>query len=126
MPVETGADEVIGLLGHRRAAWLRPFLLLARRSVGDAAVGDVDYELGAVVDAADGVRAAALRWQPDAGADVFTTFAGRLVVREGGDHIALAVEGDTQGGIDQVNEALLTTLMELLAGALAEADLVVR
>lgn len=124
--VDAGADEVIGRLGHRRPAWLRPFLLLARRSVGDGASGGVDYRLGAVVDAADGSRVAAFQWHPEAAADLFGTFSGRMVVRPHADHVTLAVEGDAEGGNDQVNADLLEDLMKLLAAALAEADRVAR
>ncbi|HEV7204197.1 MAG TPA: hypothetical protein VGN18_06270 [Jatrophihabitans sp.] len=124
--VDAAAAEVTGLLGHRRPGWLRPFLLLARRSIGDGAAGDVAYSLGEVVDAEDGGWAAALDWQPQAGADVFTDFTGRLLVRPYPDRVALVIEGEAEGGVQPVNDALLTRLVVLLTVALAESDLVVR
>jgi hypothetical protein len=115
---------VLGLLGHRRTDWLRLFLLLARRSAGDGAAGDVDYALGAVTDVEDDGRGAALQWSPEAGAQVFTTFSGRVLVRERDGQVAHIVQGNTRGGNNRVNACLLTRLVELLAGALAAADLV--
>jgi hypothetical protein len=124
--VDAGAAEVTGLLGHRRPGWLRPFLLLARVSVGDGVAGDVAYSLGEVVDVEDGGWAAALRWQPQAGAGLFAAFSGRLLVRAYPDRVALVVQGEAVGGEQPVNDALLTRLVVLLTGALAEADLVMR
>lgn len=114
------ADDVVGRLRHPRTGWLRPFLLLAVHAGSDGAAGDVQYRISDVRPDGDGVHFAGLVWLPRAGQAVFSSFSGRIVVRDRDDRVSLALHGDAVGGSDRINEGVLSRLVELLAGALAE------
>jgi hypothetical protein len=127
--IETTIDapgaEVLSVLRTRPASWLRSFLRLAILGAGGTRGVEVStppwYRLGVPESNSSGATVSTLTWWPHADRpDVFDRFKGRLIVSDAGTATRLELDGRANGGLDERNDALLSRLLTLMGGAIAE------
>ena len=118
------AADVTALLASRPTGWLRGFMQLATASSGSRSsalpLTPHWFRLGKPTDVSPGVLTVPFLWYPHVGATVFSRFGGQFVLTAENGSTKLAVEGETDGGGDERNRRVLTTLVRSIAAALSE------
>ena len=110
------------LFAVRPARWLHGFLRLAILAASDAvgtAATSSWYRLGPPLPDESGHLTASFVWWPHAGADLFERFAGHFAVLPRSDGATLVLEGDTVGGAEQRDAAVLQMLVNFIGSAIS-------
>lgn len=120
--VESVPSALVELLTDRPPSWLRSFLRLATLHVPAAPVSarPVWFRVGAPTVDAHGATVMTFVWHPHAGNRVFERFHGRIVAGLAGTGgTSLTIEGDATGGEPADDVVVLSSLLDLLAAAVA-------
>jgi hypothetical protein len=116
------AADVTALLATRPTGWLRGFLQLATtgktRHPANTPPAPQWYRVGHPYDVSRRIAAVPLIWWPHADSDLFRRFEGEFTIESVGNRTQLAIEGEIDGGIDQLNDAVFASLLRLLDTAL--------
>jgi hypothetical protein len=114
-----GAPEVARMLDARPASWLGSFLRLAALRADALARPTAPpwFRIGSFTADEDAV-AAPFSWRPHLGDALFSSFRGRLVVRQDDGGSQLVIEGAVTGGPDRANDRVIEAFLASLGSAL--------
>ena len=117
--VAMGAPDVARMLDARPASWLGSFLRLAALRADALARPTAPpwFRIGSFATDGDAV-AAPFSWRPHLGDALFTSFRGRLVVRQDDGGSQLVIEGTVTGGPERANDRVIEAFLASLGSAL--------
>ena len=121
--VDVAPAALARLFAVQPASWLRDFLHLAilasTRKAASAPPAPPWYRLGAPLPDGSGGLTTSFVWCPHASDDLFARFAGRFAVAPAPGGATLVLEGDTTGGAEHRNTAVLQMLVDLISSAIS-------
>jgi hypothetical protein len=117
--VDVPAAAVVAVFGTRPHTWLHGFLRLATFAAAADNTPAIPawYRLGTPAQSPHGEVAASFIWWPHLDGELFTRFSGEFTIHPSTSGTVLSLQGHTTGGAQSRNNAVLESLIDLLASA---------